>query len=70
MVHFFSKYFTYHDVRWDDRPRVVGSGMDRRLAAALDFGVSWSAPHVGKGSTWAEVTAGLPPDIEKEGGRP
>jgi nitrate reductase gamma subunit len=70
MVHFFSKYFTYHDVRWDDRPRVVGSLMDRRLAAALDFGVSWSAPHVGRGRTWAEVTASLPRDVEGEGGRP
>jgi len=60
MVHFFSKYFTYHEVRWDDRPREVGSAMDRRLAAALDFGVSWSAPHVGTGRTWAEVTASLP----------
>jgi nitrate reductase gamma subunit len=60
MVHFFSKYFTYHEVRWDDRPREVGSRMDHRLAAALDFGVSWSAPHVGSGGTWAEVTSGLP----------
>ena len=24
MVHFFSKYFTYHEVRWDDRPRETG----------------------------------------------
>ena len=62
MVHFFSKYFTYHSVRWDDRPRETGSAMDRSLAAALDFGVSWSAPHVGPGKTWAEVAAGLPED--------
>jgi nitrate reductase gamma subunit len=60
MVHFFSKYFTYHDVRWDDRPREAGTGMDRSLAAALDFGVSWSAPHVGTGKTWAEVTTRFP----------
>ena len=62
MVHFFSKYFTYHSVRWDDRPRETGSAMDRRLAAALEYGVSWSAPHVGPGRTWAEVAAGLPDD--------
>jgi nitrate reductase gamma subunit len=60
MVHFFAKYFTYHGVRWDDRPRAVGSALDRRLAAALEFGVSWSAPHVGPGKTWAQVAAGLP----------
>lgn len=62
MVHFFAKYFTYHTVRWDDRPREAGTAMDRSLAAALDFGVSWSAPHVQRGKTWAEVTAGLPDD--------
>jgi nitrate reductase gamma subunit len=70
MVHFFSKYFTYHSVRWDDRPREAGSAMDRRLTAALDFGVSWSASHVGRGRTWAEVTASLPDDGGAERGRP
>ena len=60
MVHFLSKYFTYHEVRWDDRPREAGGAMDRALTAALDFGVTWSAPHVRTGSTWAEVAANLP----------
>jgi nitrate reductase gamma subunit len=62
MVHFFSKYFTYHDVRWDDRPRVSGSTLDRRLARALEFGVDWSAPHARTGKTWAEVATTLPED--------
>jgi nitrate reductase gamma subunit len=62
MVHFFAKYFTYHSVRWDDRARVTGSTMDRSLATALNYGVSWSAPHVGPGKTWAEVATSLPED--------
>jgi len=67
MVHFFSKYFTYHDVRWDDRPVVPGSAMERKLKAALNFGVAWSAEHVKTGKTWAEVATTLPkPD--KNGG--
>jgi nitrate reductase gamma subunit len=60
MVHFFSKYFTYHAVRWDDRPREAGSALDRRLREALDFGVDWSAAHVRTGKTWAEVATTLP----------
>jgi nitrate reductase gamma subunit len=60
MVHFFSKYFTYHAVRWDDRPREPGSALDRRLRRALDFGVDWSAAHVRTGKTWAEVATTLP----------
>jgi nitrate reductase gamma subunit len=62
MVHFFSKYFTYHSVRWDDRPRETGSALDRRLRQALDFGVDWSAAHVRTGKTWAEVATNLPDD--------
>ena len=60
MVHFFSKYFTYHEVRWDDRPREAGSRLDRRLREALDFGVDWSAAHTRTGKTWAEVATKLP----------
>ncbi len=65
MIHMFAKYFLYHDVRWDDRPRVRGTALDRRLTAALNFGVSWSAPHVGAGRTWAEV-ATQPPQPKGE----
>jgi nitrate reductase gamma subunit len=61
MIHMFAKYFTYHEVRWDDRPRERGSALDRRLSAALNYGVSWSAPHVGAGRTWAEVATQPPP---------
>jgi hypothetical protein len=66
MVHFFSKYFTYHEVRWDDRPVQPGSALERRLRGALDFGVAWSAPHVKTGATWAEVATTLPGADDKK----
>ena len=62
MVHFFSKYFTYHEIRWDDRPREAGTALDRRLREALNFGVDWSAAHTRTGKTWAEVATKLPKD--------
>lgn len=61
MVHFFAKYFLYHDVRWDDRPLEAGSSMERRVQAALNFGVGWSADHIESGRTWAEVATSAPP---------
>ena len=68
MVHFFSKYFTYHQVRWDDRPVVPGSALEKRLRGALEFGVDWSAEHIsGTGSTWAEVVTTLPDQDKKDG---
>jgi nitrate reductase gamma subunit len=60
MVHFFAKYFLYHDVRWDDRPMVAGSAMEREVKDALAHPVGWSAGHIGSG-TWADVASAPPP---------
>jgi nitrate reductase gamma subunit len=45
MIHFIAKYFTYHTVRWDDRPK--NGPMERELDGLLRQPVSWSAPHIG-----------------------
>jgi nitrate reductase gamma subunit len=44
MIHFIAKYFTYHEVRWDDRPQ--DERMKKELRQLLSQPVSWSAPHV------------------------
>lgn len=66
MVHFFSKYFTYHQVRWDDRPVEPGSALEKRLQEALTFGLDWSAEHVRTGRTWAEVATTLPAEAKED----
>jgi nitrate reductase gamma subunit len=66
MVHFFAKYFTYHEVRWDDRDVKPGSALEKRLRAALDFGVSWSAEHLQTGKTWAEIATNIPGENDKD----
>jgi nitrate reductase gamma subunit len=57
MSHFFTKWFMYHDVRWSDEPSFVGGKIERQVKEALQYPVSWSAPHIrGDGKkTWAEV---------------
>ena len=60
MVHFFAKYFTYHQVRWDDQPIEENPKMASRIQAALAFGVDWSADHVGAEKTWGEVATTIP----------
>jgi len=64
MMHLFAKYFLYHNVRWEDEPNVKGGKLEKKVKEALNFGVSWSAPHMQAGKTWAEVATTLP---EKEG---
>lgn len=57
MSHFMGKWFTYHHVRWDDSPN-LGAAYERKVAAALNRPVGWSAPHIsnpGKKKTWAEL---------------
>lgn len=57
MSHFFTKYFTYHSVLWDDEPNKPGSSIESRLLEYLNYPVSWSAPHIAGGGkkTWADI---------------
>jgi nitrate reductase gamma subunit len=65
MIHFVAKYFTYHEIRWDDAPQ--GEKMERELRGLLAQPVSWSAAHVkadGK-KNWVDITTKKTSD-EKE----
>jgi nitrate reductase gamma subunit len=46
MMHFVAKYFTYHQVRWDDEPMVAGSRLEKEVLELLKQPVTWSAPHL------------------------
>lgn len=62
MSHFFTKWFMYHDIRWNDEPNLVGGKIERKVAAALQYPVSWAAPHIrGDGKkNWVDVaTSGV-----------
>ena len=56
MIHFVAKYFTYHEIKWNDAPK--DARMERELERLLAQPVSWSAEHIkadGKKS-WTELT--------------
>ncbi len=62
MAHFIAKYFTYHWVRWDDRPNVRGGRLESKLAPYFAYRPTWSAPHIGATGekTWAELASSAP----------
>jgi nitrate reductase gamma subunit len=62
MSHFIGKYFTYHSIRWDDRPLRSGDRVERKMAEYLTYRPTWAAPHVGADGTrsWAEVATTNP----------
>jgi len=66
MSHFFTKWFMYHDIRWNDEPNLAGTKIESKVAAALRYPVSWSAPHIrGDGKkTWADVAVAGDPEKE------
>jgi nitrate reductase gamma subunit len=57
MAHAMLKYFTYHWVRWDDRPAATTPELSDRMRRYLAYPVHWSAPHirVEQGANWAET---------------
>jgi nitrate reductase gamma subunit len=57
MSHFFTKWFMYHGVRWDDRANRVGSKLETTIQEHLTAKVTWAAPHVGGGGgrNWTDV---------------
>jgi hypothetical protein len=59
MMHFVAKYFTYHQVRWEDRPLAAGSPMEGELQALLGQAPTWAAPHLGADGkrTWVDIAS-------------
>jgi nitrate reductase gamma subunit len=57
MSHFFTKYFFYHKIRWDDEPNFRGSRLEKEITEAIGYPVTWAAPHLkadGK-KNWADI---------------
>ncbi len=57
MMHFVAKYFTYHQVRWDDEPLVRGGALEREVVELLQQPVTWAGAHVGADGTrnWVDI---------------
>jgi nitrate reductase gamma subunit len=54
MTHTFSKFFTYHSVRWEDHPNIRGGRIEKAVTEALGRRLTWAAPHIHQG-TWADA---------------
>lgn len=56
MTHAFMKFFTWHQVRWNDRASIHDSGAGSALAVNLQRHATWSAPHIAaEGKSWEEL---------------
>ena len=57
MLHFVAKYFTYHDIRWNDEPLNENAKMVEDIKKNLGQKVTWSAPHVNAdgNKNWVDI---------------
>lgn len=68
MSHFIAKYFTYHNIRWDDASNQRGGKIEARLAECLTYRPTWSAKHVGADGkkTWVDIATSSPGQESKK----
>lgn len=65
-LHYATKFFAFFAVRWNDAPNVKGSKIEKKIEALLGQTVTWSAPHIQTGKTWAEVaTSGVESEVKE-----
>lgn len=67
MIHFMSKYFAYHEVRWGDIPNLRGGRIEQQIKEQLAYKPTWSAPHVGADGqrSWLDLAVSKVPADEK-----
>jgi hypothetical protein len=46
MSHFFTKWFMWDKIRWDDEPMTRGCAMEPLVNECLRQTVTWSGPHL------------------------
>lgn len=54
-THYITRILAYFYIRWDDEPNLPGGTLERKIGGLLQQKVSWAAPHIQTGRSWAEV---------------
>jgi nitrate reductase gamma subunit len=54
----------YHYFRWDDKPNLRGSQIEKKVREVLDQPITWSAPHIQSRKKWREVVT----EVQDSGG--
>jgi nitrate reductase gamma subunit len=57
-LHYVTRFFGFFLIRWDDRPNLRGSKLEKEIEGFLERKVSWQAPHVRQGKSWRQNALG------------
>jgi len=53
-MHYITRLFAFFLIRWDDEPNLQGSRLERELQQQMSQKVTWAAPHIKGGQSWAD----------------
>jgi len=53
-LHYITRFFGFFLIRWDDKPNLRGSTLEKEIERLLDQKVTWQAPHVRQGQSWRQ----------------
>jgi len=56
-LHYITRLFGFLLIRWDDKPNLRGSILEKKVEEMLNLQINWNGPHVKPGSTWREVAS-------------
>jgi nitrate reductase gamma subunit len=59
MTHAYMKFFTWHGIRWDDKPAIFDASANQALSMNVARKASWAAKHIAATGPrpWSEVVA-------------
>jgi nitrate reductase gamma subunit len=63
-THYITKILAFFSIRWDDKPNLRGSKIEKKVIKLLNQPVTWSATHIQSGKTWSEIAQGMPEDSD------
>jgi nitrate reductase gamma subunit len=56
-LHYITRLLGFLLIRWDDRPNLRGSMLEKKVEGMLNLKTNWNGPHVKPDSTWKELAS-------------
>jgi nitrate reductase gamma subunit len=56
-LHYVTRLFGFLLIRWDDKPNLRGSMLEKKVEEMLNLKTNWNGPHIKPDSTWKELAS-------------
>jgi nitrate reductase gamma subunit len=56
-LHYITRLFGFLLIRWDDKPNLRGSMLEKKVEEMLNLKTNWNGPHIKPDFTWKELAS-------------